>query len=112
MKFWLLSLGVSLLLTLVLEGCFALIAGTKGRSLALVLLVNVLTNPPVVFFTLCWREFTALPDWYLIPLLEGLAVLTEGFLYARRGEGFARPYLFSLSANALSYTLGLLVTLL
>ena len=43
------SLIVSLALTLMLELGFALILGVRGRrNLALVALVNVLTNPPVV----------------------------------------------------------------
>ena len=112
MRGWLLSLALSLLLTLLFEGAFGLLRGLGRRGMLLLLLVNVLTNPPVVFCTLCWRQYTALPDWYLIPLLEGLAVLVEGSLYRRCPEEFSRPFLFYLCANALSYTLGLLVSAL
>lgn len=112
MSAWYLSLAVSLLLTLLFEGCFARVLGIRRRALVLVLLVNLLTNPPVVFLTLCWQQFLPLPGWYPIPLLEALAVLVEALLYRRCPEEIPRPFLFSLSANALSYGLGLLVSAL
>ena len=98
MRNWLLALGVSLGLTLVLELAFALLCHKRGRALLFTALVNVLTNPVVVLAVRMW----AAPVW----LMEALAVLTEGFLYDKSRE-FSHPYLFSLAANALSFGLGL-----
>ncbi len=104
---WIFSLGVSLALTLVLELLFALLWGLRGRDLILCILVNVLTNPPVVLCALLWRTYGPGPGWLPVPLLEGGAVLVEGFFYRRNGERVRRPFLFSLCANAFSYALGL-----
>ncbi|MBR4702862.1 MAG: hypothetical protein IKO91_03370 [Oscillospiraceae bacterium] len=105
---WLLaSLGVSLALTLVLELLFAFLWGLRGRDLILCILVNVLTNPPVVLCALLWRAYAPGPEWLPVPLLEAGAVLVEGLFYRRNGERVRRPFLFSLCANAFSYGLGL-----
>ena len=104
MSGWLVALGVSLGLTLVFEGLFALLWGLRGRAL-----VNLLTNPPLVFLVLCWRHFGPAPAWLPVPFLEALAVWVEGRFYKRDGEKVRRPFLFSLCANAFSYGLGLLV---
>ena len=109
MSAWVLSLGVSLCLTLVFEEAFALLWGLRGRDLLLCLLVNLLTNPPVVFLTLCWRHFAPYPGWLPVPFLEAAAVVIEGAIYRRDGEKVRRPFLFSLCANAFSFALGLLV---
>ena len=108
MSAWLAALGISLGLTLVFEGLFALLWGLRGRDLVLCALVNLLTNPPLVFLVLCWRHFGPAPAWLPVPFLEALAVWTEGYFYKRDGEKIRRPYLFSLCANAFSYGLGLL----
>lgn len=95
------SLIVSLVLTLMLELGFALILGVRGRrNLALVALVNVLTNLPVVL--LC----SLFPSPLLTIAAELSAVFIEGVIY-RAGTDFRRPMLFSLSANAFSYLIGL-----
>ena len=109
---WLLSLGVSLALTLIFEMGFALLCGKRGRALSFVALVNLLTNPAVVCTVLIWNALALPGYWALIAALECSAVLVEGFIYKRSGAGFRRPYLFSLAANAVSYTLGLFVSML
>jgi len=109
---WLVSLGVSLGLTLLFEGLFALLWGLRGRDLLLCALVNILTNPPLVFCAVCWRHYGPPPQWLPIPILEGLAVWTEGYFYMRDGERIQRPWLLSLCANVFSYSLGLLINVL
>ena len=112
MSAWLAALGVSLGLTLVFEGAFALLWGLRGRDLVLCALVNLLTNPPLVFLVLCWRHFGPAPPWLPVPFLEALAVWVEGHFYKRDGEHIRRPWLFSLCANAFSYGLGLIFSAL
>ena len=106
------ALGVSLALTLAVELGFALLCRYRGRSLLLTALANVLTNPLVVQAALLWRSF-ALPGYAAaVAVLELLAVGIEGLLYQKSRLGFARPYIFSLEANALSFGLGLLLRLI
>jgi len=104
------ALAISLVLTLVFEIGFFFITGKRNRKdLLLVILVNVLTNPIVVLLYWISAYFT---NWNLtlvkIPL-EIFAVLTEGFYYKKYGQTFKRPFLFSLAANAFSFTAGVLI---
>ena len=104
-------LSISLLLTLILETLFAILAGVCSlRGFALVLLVNCVTNPPVVLL------YTLFPSLPLKIVLEITVVLTEWLIYRRCADFTHRPLLFSLSSNAFSYLTGeginLLLTLL
>jgi len=104
------ALAISLALTLVFEAAFFFIAGKRNRKdLLLVILVNVLTNPIVVLLYWISAYFT---NWNLtivkIPL-ELFAVLTEGYCYSKYGQTFKRPFMFSLAANAFSFTAGVLI---
>lgn len=106
---WLLSLGISLALTLAIELAAAYLTGKRGRALAVVALVNTLTNPPVVLTVLLWQRhgLPGLP--LLIAALELGAVLAEGGVYRLWREDFPHPWRFSLALNALSYALGVLL---
>ena len=103
---WLKSLGLSLLLTLVIELTAALILRKRDRALAVVALVNLLTNPPAVFITLLasYRRWTNLGLWMLCT--EAAVFVTEALIYRRFGEDFKHPWLFSLLLNGVSFGLG------
>lgn len=98
-----LTLFLSLGLTEVFEGGFALCAGKRGKALLLVGLVNLITNPPVVLLHRLWDG-----GWMLTACLELAAAAVEGLLYRYSGL-FQKPFRFSLAANALSFCLGLLI---
>jgi uncharacterized membrane protein len=110
-QFLLTSLAVSLALTLVIEAGFFLLTGKRDRKdLLLLVLANVLTNPVVVL--LCWLValyIGSIVAFVVLPILELSAVFVEGYCYKKCGRGFRRPYLFSLSANAVSFTAGVLI---
>lgn len=101
------ALAVSLLLTLLLEGGFALAWGLRERrELALVALVNCLTNPPVV---LLYHTAVGLLHWspaVATAVLECGAVAAEWLCYRAFSQQVRRPFLFSLLANLLSYGTG------
>ena len=104
------ALGISLGLTLIFEVGFFFIVGKRNKKdVLLVVLVNTLTNPIVVllywiaFFSTNWNT-TAI----IIPL-EVFAVLTEGFIYKKYAQSIKRPFLFSLAANAFSFSLGMII---
>lgn len=102
-------LAVSLLLTLLFEGGFALLWGLRGkRELTLIALVNILTNPAVV---LAHHTAVGRFGWPQVPVtavLELGAVLVEGWWLDRCSEQIGRPFLFAWLANGFSYGLGLL----
>ena len=102
------SLAVSLALTLVLELGFALLWGAGKHNLSLIALANVLTNPVVVLCHALAALFLpgALPPVTFV--LEAGAVLTEGRLFATRGD-IRFPWGFSLCANLFSFSVGLLI---
>lgn len=106
------SLAVSLLLTLGLELIFSLLWGLRGRDLLLVVLVNLLTNPPVVLLYWLLCRVGACPPLLAVPLLEGAVVLTEGYYFQTRGRALPHPWRFALLLNLFSYGMGQLLQLL
>ena len=98
-----LALLLSLGLTELFECGFALLCRKRDRALLLCVLVNVITNPPLVLLHRWLGD-----GWLLIAGLEVSAFLAEGLLYRYSGL-YKKPFLFSLAANALSFFLGLLV---
>ena len=107
------SMAVSLLLTLVLEGLFAYVWGLRSRrELAVVALVNIMTNPAVV---LLYHTCVSLLGWSPILVtaaLECSAVLAEWIAYRTCSEVLKRPFLFALLVNAFSYGVGGIINLL
>jgi len=106
-------LAISLLLTLVFEETFALLWGIRGkREIILVLLVNVLTNPPVV---LLYYTATGLWHWNAVLvtlILESAAVIVEWRCYRAYSEQVKRPFLFALLVNIFSYAIGCVINLI
>ncbi len=92
----------SLLSTLLLEVPLAL---AYKIPLKRAVLVNILTNPPVVMLYHLLKN-SPFPTPLLLLLLEGSAFLVEGYFY--RGY-IKRPYVFSFFANGFSYGVGFLV---
>lgn len=99
------GLGISLALTLVLETAFAFVLGVRGKSLIPVILVNLLTNPIVVFLSL-----TLVEAWCGRIILEVIVFAVEGLIYllfdGREGYSIRNPFLKSLMLNAFSYGIG------
>ena len=103
-----LSLGVSLVLTLILELGIALCWRVKREDLRLVALANVLTNPVVVLCHTAVRFFFPAVLPFLTAVLELGAFSVEGYLFSTRSR-IRRPWLFSLCANLFSYTVGVIL---
>ena len=109
---WLAALGLSLLLTELFELAAALCLRKRGAALLVVLLANLLTNPPAVLGTLAALRFR--PDLYVPWAIaaEAAAFITEALVYRAWKGFFPRPWLFSLLLNAISYGLGFLIQVL
>lgn len=77
--------AISLVLTVLVEIVVALLFGWRKRHmLLLVILVNLLTNPPAVL--ICWLGRIYLPPLFSAPiqlLVELLVILAEAFIYCR-----------------------------
>ena len=105
----LLTFMLSLGLTLLLELLVARLCHLRGRDYLLVILVNILTNPAVVYLDMvCGAWMPNGRDLWQIPL-ETAAILIEGWCYARFARSVRRPWMFALVANAFSYGCGLLI---
>ena len=104
------TLLISLTLTLILELAFCLVLRVRGKhALTMVVLVNVLTNPPVVLLNTILSRKTELPHVLIVFILELAAILIEGIYYKHYADEIKRPFLFSLGANAFSFLTGLIL---
>ncbi len=103
------TFALSLALTLILELSVALLCRLRGRDLLLVILVNILTNPAVVYLDMvCGALLPNGRDLWQIPLELG-AIAVEALCYSRFATAIRRPWMFALVANAFSYGCGLLI---
>lgn len=105
-----LTLLISLMLTLIFELLLAIIVKVGKRDLLLVMLVNIITNPAVVLiYVLISNHYHDVPGMLIQLPLEAAAVLVEWLYYRRFSEKIKKPFLFSLAANALSYSAGIII---
>lgn len=93
-----------------------LLFGVRGRRASLVVaLAQVVTNPVVELLCLTLRWSPGLPvshpAWVAVLLAECAAVVVEALLY-RRAAFTRRPWLMSVVLNAVSLSLGLIVSAL
>ena len=102
------NLLISLGLTLLFELIFSLAFKVRNiHDIILVILVNFLTNPPVVLTHNILERGTSMPQIVIVLLLETSAVVIEGFCYKYSANNIRRPFWFSLGANAFSYLAGI-----
>ena len=99
------SLALSLTATWTLELAFALVAGIRNKKdLLLILCVNLITNPAVVYLALTFHF--SFPAWLWVFALESAAVLIEGLYYRSYALTIQHPWLFAIAANVFSYMIG------
>jgi len=104
------TLLISLGLTLALELIFCFAVGLRGsRNLTVVILVNILTNPPIVLLNYILGKTSDLPPFLIITVLEMSAVLVEGLYYRSYGENIKHPFALSFCANAFSFLTVLII---
>ena len=111
MGLWLVPvLLVSLGLTIALEEAFGWLAGVRGWwNRLLIVLVNILTNPAVVFLYYVNDLYLGWNPMIVTVALEAAAAAVEAVCYRSAGK-IRRPWLFSIGANLFSVTLGAVVT--
>lgn len=104
-----LTLLFALLLTEAIEIPVCLLWGMRGRDLIFVVLANLLTNPLVNVLYALACLYAKIPPAASLAVLEVSAVLAEWGVY-RYATDAKRPFLISLTANAVSFGAGLLIT--
>ena len=108
---------ISFLLTVLIEIVVALLFRWRKRHmLLLVILVNLLTNPPAVL--ICWLGRIYLPPLFSAPiqlLVESMVILTEAFIYRHfakspgcQDDRPLRPIRLAIITNMCSWLLGML----
>lgn len=109
LSYLLIKFGLSLFLTLLIEILLGILLKIRGKNIVVVVLVNLLTNPLVVY--LCW-----IFDWrFPVQLFPEVAViLIEGgiyYLFHKYGDGYniSKPFLKALALNGASYGIGLII---
>lgn len=105
-----LTLLISLGLTLGFELIFCLVFKVRGaHDLILVVLVNFLTNPPVVLTHNILERSSSFSPLLIVLLLETAVIVIEGICYKYYSKNIKHPFGISLGANAFSYLSGLLI---
>lgn len=107
---YLLRFSISLGLTLAIEVPLSLLFGVRKKGLICVILVNVLTNPAVVFLLLLVRTFGTAELYYVWKIgLELAVIVTEFLIYRAFREELPvkKPLLMSVALNLCSYGIGL-----
>ena len=114
MKYWILeSMGISLILTILLEELFAIVYGVRNKKdLLLICLVNILTNPAVVLCYYLLMNYTPFYSGIIILVLEALVILVEYYYYKTYGKGIRHPLQFAAYINLFSYGVGKILNLI
>lgn len=107
---------MSLLLTLLVEGCVFLLwtHAWKRKEISLVVLVNFLTNPAVVWILQMAGMFFYPPViWGIEIAAEVLVIVVEALVYLKfskeDGWNIKRPVLLAVTANLASWGIGILL---
>jgi len=106
---WILNiLALNLIIVFITELPLAFLLGAKSlKKIITSALVNIITNPAVVLFSLSLTLIY--PDFQSIGLFisELLAFFTEGFMFSKfKTFGAKNPYVISLLLNLASFTAG------
>lgn len=108
--------GVSLIFTIVIELAMVLLLGVSGKKeLLLVVLVNVLTNPPAVLLNwLCRLYVTGYLKMPVQAAIEAAVTAAEAGIYCSFAKDtrfrIRRPVILAITANVCSWLFGLILS--
>lgn len=105
------SIFFSFLMTLIIEYILVKIFYIKQKDVfKSVLLVNLLTNPLVVFIVNLYIWFVSLNATKLILFLEIGVIAVEGYVYSKLLSTTKRKaYIVSFIANSIAYFIGMMI---
>lgn len=114
MTVWLIEMfGISLILTIAIESAVIFLLGYRSVSVSLlVILVNILTNPPAVLFHWLGSMYLQdVPDLWIQIAIEIVVVFTEALIYQsfskKKQWPLKKPALISILANLCSWGAGI-----
>lgn len=103
----------SLGLTLVLETGLGWLFSVRNRwDITLIGLVNLLTNPAVVFLYYINLLYVGWNPVLVTAVLEAAAVTAEAICYRAAARKIRHPWRFALGANLFSFAAGAVITAL
>lgn len=106
------SLIISLILTIIIElGVSILLGIRKKDDIYIVILVNICTNPVVVYIANCIMLFNNdILYNVIVGVMEIIVVIVEYILYKKYLEHYKKsPFMLSLINNAVSFGIGLIL---
>lgn len=107
-----LSLLISLFLTIIIELTVSFIIGIRNKDdMKVVILVNICTNPIVVYIANCLMLFTNDFIYNIgVAILEILVVMVEFVLYKKYLKfDKVSPFAISLINNVISFLIGVII---
>ncbi len=107
-----LSLLISLFLTIIIELTVSFIIGIRNKDdMKVVILVNICTNPIVVYIANCLMLFTNDFIYNIgVAILEILVVMVEFVLYKKYLKfDKVSPFAISLINNVISFSIGVII---
>ena len=107
-----LSLLISLFLTIIIELTVSFIIGIRDKDdMKVVILVNICTNPIVVYIANCLMLFTNDFIYNIgVAILEMLVVMVEFVLYKKYLKfDKVSPFAISLINNVISFSIGVII---
>ena len=107
------TLLFNLTIVLIIETAIAFVFGArKTKDIFTVMLVNILTNPPVVLSGLTMAMFINHLEKPLLYVIEIIVFLLEGFIYSKCKTFCTKnPYLISFVLNFITFALGELINI-
>lgn len=106
-------LVISLFLTVIFEEMFVIILRLRDkRTLLLIALINLLTNPPAVLSYYLFRQYTNYSTLFFTVVVEVVVIFVE-FLYMKGyGKEIKHPFWLAISINIFSYTIGKVINII
>ena len=110
------SLIISLVLTIMIEVTLSLLLGLRGENnIETVIWINCITNPVVVVITnlIYMLSQNLIVRNIVLAILEIVVIFVEGFLFKKFLKNLKiKPYIFSIYINGLSFSFGLIISLI
>lgn len=106
------SLIKSFILTLIIEYIVIKLIFVKRKVFIPVLLVNILTNPFIVYIYNIMSLYSLAYKDFILVFLELLVVLIEGYVYKYLLDiNFKKALIVSFISNVVAYLIGILLSL-
>ena len=106
------SLIKSFILTVIIEYIIIKLIFIKKKVLIPVLLVNMLTNPLVVYIYNIMSIYSFFYKYIVLVFLELLVVIVEGYVYKYLLEiKWKKALIISFISNGVAYLIGILISL-